>query len=202
KEHPQPKGMKQYKWKPWTQQPERPVDPNGANNKRKSKTSKKSSPKTTITPVPDMTKKQLLNALNWEHPTATLNVGTLSANCKEALQEDPALQQEVLHCIREAVRAASQVKRACQGLIGRYIERLSKPGVFQSSDRDVLDCICPRISPSDIAPAAESSVDQDDKPQDTSDLDEKGDNYQEFIATLLRYLYSGNYPKTTGVGNA
>ena len=73
--------------------------------------------------------------------------------------------------------------------------------MFQPSDRELLDYLCPRISPRDIAPV-EGDADQDDRPDDTSDLDEKGDNQQDFYRSVLGYLYSGDHPRDTGVGSA
>ncbi|KAF9959634.1 hypothetical protein BGZ65_000216, partial [Modicella reniformis] len=37
-------------------------------------------------PPENMKKVHLLNALNWEHPTSTLDIGTVSANVNGALK--------------------------------------------------------------------------------------------------------------------
>lgn len=199
-EHDPPKGMKQYKWKPWTKPPESPVDLDTGTKSKSKATETESSLSTATTVVADMDKRQLVRALCWEHPTVTLDIGTLSANVNEVLKDEPALQQEVLDCIRKAVRLAAEIKRSCQRLIGLYLERLTVPGVLQPSDTDVLDHICPRIAPKTTDPAADRT-DNDEEDKDASDLGGNGDKQEQFLAALLRYLYSGNYPKRQGVGN-
>ncbi|KAK3821335.1 MAG: hypothetical protein J3Q66DRAFT_426414 [Benniella sp.] len=106
-------------------------------------------------------KYDLVNAMVYEHPIATLKVGTVKANVTRVLasQENeigpipnfepvvplPGLEPRIRRCLQDVVRLASQTKRICQRAIAVYLERLSTTGV-SSDDRKVLDKLCPRIS--------------------------------------------------------
>lgn len=121
----------------------------------------------------------------------TLDVGTLGANIKRAGTD---LSSEVLTSLREAVRLAADTKRSCQRLIGCFIESLMTPGVFQESDRELLDHICPRI------PATIPDGDGEDQGED-DDEDGTESTQALFIGMLLRFLLSDNRPwDTTVVG--
>ncbi|KAF9997128.1 hypothetical protein BGZ80_006214, partial [Entomortierella chlamydospora] len=195
-EHEPPISMKQYTWKPWKEKPESPVD-YSAEIESEPQEPIETPSTTTPTPVKDMNKYQLLRALSWEHPTVNLDIGTLSANVNGVLKDKDAVAQEVIGCIQEAVRLASEVKRQCQGLIGQYLELLDTPGVFDpSSDRQILDHLCPRI-----VPRTDNSNNLNVGEQNTNagDFDDKGDKQEQFLASFLRFLYSGNFPSQTGV---
>ncbi|KAF9176184.1 hypothetical protein BGZ49_006564, partial [Haplosporangium sp. Z 27] len=107
----------------------------------------------------EMNRANISYAMRWEHPIVALDIGTLSANIKGAL-EDEELANETLAWLREAVRTAAKIKKECQFLIGRFIEALLLRGNFVESDRTLLDMICPRI------PEAE---DASDEAKDASD---------------------------------
>ncbi|KAF9343629.1 hypothetical protein BGX26_005436, partial [Mortierella sp. AD094] len=201
KVHEPPQGMKQYKWKTWTAPPPNPKSPDPATNpdptpKKKRKTLKK--PRKAIA---DMNKRDILYNLAAEHPMTTLNVGTLSANVEEVLGDDPALLQEALLCIREGVRLATTTKRQCQQVFGLYLEHLDNHGATPS-DRVTLDYLCPRLKPKNPIPAA----DQDEQDQIPNDKDEEEDaesnQRKSFLEAFLRFLYSGNYSTSRGIGLA
>ncbi|KAI1285016.1 hypothetical protein EDD11_001117, partial [Mortierella claussenii] len=128
KQYEPPASLKQYKAKQWKKMPEVPPNPT-------SKKPKKSTPLRDRRPVANMSKVELIRTLAREHPSSTLDIGTVSANVKEALSGGPDLALQVVSCLREAVRLAANTKRRCQGLIAQYIEQLASPGVFQESDR-------------------------------------------------------------------
>ncbi|KAF9189315.1 hypothetical protein BGZ51_009709 [Haplosporangium sp. Z 767] len=171
------------------------IDRDTAPPSQKKKSDKLKKPRVEVL-VREMGKKNLLDALNWEHPSTTLNIGTLSVNDNRALVNEPDLVPEVLRCLKESVRLAADIKRSCQQLIGRFIECIVAQGTVDESDRISLDHICPRISAK-----IEVIGEQDDDEDGEEDVDGLGSsNKQEnFLAILLRHLYSGNYPlgKTT-----
>lgn len=82
-EHEPPDTMKKYKWKPW-KQPLVPLDPIVNIPRSTSKTKPTKEPRS----VMNMDKTALVNAMSWEHPTRTLNVGTLNLNVKSALKKE------------------------------------------------------------------------------------------------------------------
>ena len=119
----------------------------------------------------------------------------------EALKDESDLVAPVLECLQEVVRLATTAKRSCQQLIGCIVESIAIPGVFQESDRVALDYICERIKPKGKGRAA-GNTDNNKQEQDDNDLGEKNDKQLNFLMSLVRYLYSGNYPKNQGTGVA
>ncbi|KAG0195123.1 hypothetical protein BGX28_002236, partial [Mortierella sp. GBA30] len=103
--------MKQYKWKPWTKAPENPLDPNANILKKEARTSGTDMGNNRRQVTNKTRKAELVKAMQWEHPTVTLDVGTVSANLKRALGESELLP-EVEKCLRDIVRVASDTKRA------------------------------------------------------------------------------------------
>ncbi|KAF8945498.1 hypothetical protein BGZ52_009641, partial [Haplosporangium bisporale] len=199
KVHEPPQGMKQYKLKAWTAPPPNPKSPDPTTNpdptpKKKRKTSKK--PRKAIA---NMNKRDILYNLAAEHPMAALDIGTLSANVEEVLGNDPALLQEVLPCIKEAVRLATTTKRQCQQVFGLYLEHIDNHGATPS-DRSTLDCLCPRLEPKNPI----SVADEEEHDQIANDEEEEAESCQRksFLETFLRFLYSGNYPTSRGIGSA
>ncbi|KAF9182244.1 hypothetical protein BGZ50_005051 [Haplosporangium sp. Z 11] len=108
KQHEPPKTMKEYGWKSWKEKPKSPSDSDTAppSQKEKSDKPKKKSGKPKKPhvegPVREMDKQSLLRALNWEHSTATLDIGTLSANVNRALANEPDLMTEIQRCLQES----------------------------------------------------------------------------------------------------
>lgn len=148
-----------------------------------------------------MDKRTLVRGLSWQHPTVSLDVGTLEANVKRVLPSgDDDLWSEVTKCIQEATRAAIEVKRKAQRLIGMFIEKVTGSNKPNTNDREFMDYLCERIKPK--AQGDSVSVVEDDEEQevDDTDLEGKGDLQIQFLQSFLVHLYSGNYPKKTGVG--
>ncbi|KAF8921780.1 hypothetical protein BGZ58_003858, partial [Dissophora ornata] len=144
KQHEPPEVMKQYKWKPWTKLPENPLDPDAGALKKKEP--KKKERETKPKQVSATTgKADLVQAMEWEHPTVTLDVGTVSANLGRALGESE-LVPEINRCLQDVVRIASDIKRLGQQLIGRFIDSLFAAGELNSTDKIILGNICPCVS--------------------------------------------------------
>ncbi|KAF9158623.1 hypothetical protein BGX20_003309, partial [Mortierella sp. AD010] len=204
-EHEAPEAMKQYAWKPWKKAPESPIccDTNASETSEKTISQSKPKPKPKSKPnsepsrprkqVEHMTKVELLNAMAWEHPIVTLKVGTVKANVTDALDNNEPLALRVTKHLQRIVQEATDIKRSCQHLIGRYIERLSTPGVFQESlDREPLDKLCPRI-PSTVKTSDEDEKD-DEKEEELRTMREalgKETDYSHFVEMLMRQLHSG-----------
>ena len=199
KQHEPPEAMKQYKWKPWKTRPEDPADEDpdiAIENQDKDPGSN-----LIKDPLETAYKVDVARAMNWEHPTVTLDIGTVAANVKEALKDESDLVAPVLECLQEVVRLATTAKRSCQQLIGCFVESIAMLGVFQESDRVALDYICERIKPKGKGRAA-GNTDNNKQEQDDNDSGEKNDKQLNFLMSLVRYLYSGNYPKNQGTGVA
>jgi hypothetical protein len=113
--------MKQYQLKPWKAPPDSPLDPSSNKNR----------PLPKVQVVTDMDKKKLVNAMVWDHPTRTLEFGTINSNATRALNRRPeqpgslALLPRIKSSLSRVVRLSSQVKRTCQRAIGQYIEHLA-----------------------------------------------------------------------------
>jgi len=208
-EHERPQVLKQYRWKPYRKAPENPSENTAKDDstkdmaqdrdpaKKDAKLEKsnqgkgKSKGKDKMAKTPDeMEKAELLRALRWEHPVVTLDVGTLKANVRRAQQGKEDLSTEVMRCLKEAVRLAADTKRSCQRLIGRFIECIMAPGVFQEADREFLDHICPRIS-------KEMLYNDEGEKQEPDDEDKSAQGL--FIGMLLRYLLSDVQSRDTTV---
>ncbi|KAK3822858.1 MAG: hypothetical protein J3Q66DRAFT_437301 [Benniella sp.] len=208
--HEAPRGMKRYKWKPYAVTPEAPSsDPSSSTNPSPSTDSSvPTDPSPTAPskrknppPLPNGPQKQpLLKCMNWEHPTSTLDIGTISANIRgavlnpprfESLSIDPESQRndvasEVERCIKDVVKYASETKRTCQLLVAGFIEEIGRLGEINESDRALLDLVCPRISV--------KKTEGGDTPENNEDditLQPPKDGQTGFLYTLLIYLYSG-----------
>ncbi|KAF9542693.1 hypothetical protein EC957_001748 [Mortierella hygrophila] len=207
KSHEPPSAMKQHKLKPWKNKSETPDE----------------TPTAPVTDVPkaprrgprlpsidQMTKAHLVKALAWEHPMATLDIGTLKANVKYALKvkdisrdpielaEDSAVANETIDCVQAIVKEANRVKRKCQGLFGAYIERVDRDGAT-SNDKAFLKEICPPIPREMTEDAASNTLPSQDSTT-LDDAEDTSDRQVQFIGCFMRYLYSNNYPRNTGIG--
>ncbi|KAG9065426.1 hypothetical protein KI688_002751 [Linnemannia hyalina] len=138
------------------------------------------------------------------------------------------VQQEVVDCLQEAVQSAATVKRNAQRLIGEFVETLAvrmhaaeetkraelqklsppmtmtnverrkaKRDAVTKDEREILAHLCVRIKPN---AADKEQQDVEQKEEDNTDLDDKGNLEQQFLRPFLAYLYSGNYPSKTRVG--
>lgn len=198
-QHPAPDKMKQFKLKPYKEPADKPSEPND-NRSRKPK------PKPRSTSTASTMKLQVMRSMAYQHPTSSLYIGTLWANIKNALPNQPILQQEVIDCIQEASQEAARIKRKCQVLIGSFIERLDCMGLehLSDTDREILDCFCPRLKIKDAEDKDDGPAEEDEE-QDNTDLegDIKGGKDTEQLRFLLSFascLYSGNYPRDSGIG--
>ncbi|KAF9951295.1 hypothetical protein BGZ72_007152 [Mortierella alpina] len=178
KSHPAPKTMVRYKRKPYTQTPESPLE------KKPPKPAKRKETKTRKTITAKSTKVDLTRAMSWEHPTITLDVGTVSANVGRALGEAD-LAAELLGCLQEITRLASEIKRQGQQLIGRYIEYIFAQGDLTAADKRLLDYLCPRVT------SGTKDDSEDDQDQEEDDI-AQADDTAKFYNTLLIHIYSGN----------
>ena len=200
KQAPPPK-LLQFTLKPWKTPPVQPAPINPPSKK----------PPAPIKPKLDEItlpgRKDILDALDWEHPTVTLDLGCLSKNVRAVLKDDDQ-SDSVVQCIRGAVRVASDTKRRCQGVIGRYLEEVFFPRPSAGrprpkepirnvslQDQSVLDYLCPRL-PKDLTTLAKD----DDGVEDGS----RDDKNVKFLHIFLTYLYSSNPPtqNRSGVGQA
>ncbi|KAF9985306.1 hypothetical protein BGZ65_011250 [Modicella reniformis] len=95
--------MKQY-----TRNPHKSPADRDTNNPAKK--AKKTASSSTRSIADDELDKKLVRAMSWQHPTVTLEVGTLAANVKRVLSSEAGLSSEVVECLQEASQAAA-VKR-------------------------------------------------------------------------------------------
>jgi len=96
-----------------------------------------------------MDRNDLVRAMGMEHPLITMDVGTLSSNSGQALCQDTVVSKEVQRVLKDAVSKASSTKKACQLLVGQYVEHVTASGTASGVDRLILDALCPRISTKD-----------------------------------------------------
>ncbi|KAK3821500.1 MAG: hypothetical protein J3Q66DRAFT_152665 [Benniella sp.] len=190
--HQPPPRMKKYTWKPHKAPPEPLAKP--SNNPAKKP------PRTKPIADGEMDKMTLVGGMSWEHPTITLDVGTLKANIQRVLPSGEGLWSEVDKCIQEAIQAATDVKRRAQNLIGMFIEKVSDPNKSKEIDRKLMDHLCERVKPKVQDSNVSVAEDGEKQKVENTDLGGKGDLQYEFLQSFLCHLYSGNYPKNTGVG--
>ena len=203
-EHPQPDTLKMYARKPWKEKSE---DPEVQEKESTSTSSTHKKKERNINTVDALGKYDLVSAMQYEHPIATLKVGTLKANVTRVLasQENeigpipnfepvvpsPELEPRIRRCLQDVVRLASQTKRICQRAIAVYLERLSTTGV-SVEDRKVLDKLCPRISDKDLS--GEEPLNEPTVPAD------EDDKTAAFVKSLLICIY--NKTPATGAGSS
>lgn len=110
----------------------------------------------------------------YQHPISSLYIGTLSANIRRAVPNQPILQQEVISCIQEASREAATTKRKGQALIGAFIECLDCMGLGHLSDtnREILDYFCPRLKIKEAEDRDNGTAKEEDDEEDDTDLEE------------------------------
>ncbi|KAG0302472.1 hypothetical protein BGZ99_002989, partial [Dissophora globulifera] len=171
----------------------------------KSSTAKRPRPPMKLV-ISSLQKVKLLNALVCEHPTVCLPVGSLQGKISEVLSAAPSLRNEVIDCIRGAVRLAWAVKYRCQKVIGLYIETIFSSEIeIQPLDRGFLDAVCERISVKEDKGSNPKDLDHEDPgPEDnggeepledqTTDIGSKGSEQQRFLHSFMAYLFSGTKP--------
>jgi hypothetical protein len=128
-----PAKAKQFVWKSPKEIPKSTNDPSATNdkadkkNKKAPKTEKKlkeASPSAGPAIYADKNKMSLVFSHGWHYPISSLDIGTLDANTKRIILDNPSVKQEVVACIREASRLAVDVKREAQRRMGQLLEKL------------------------------------------------------------------------------
>ncbi|KAF9383425.1 hypothetical protein CPC16_008919 [Podila verticillata] len=198
-EQPPPAISTQYLLKPWKELPKKPSLP-------KPTKKKPAAIKTEIGEDNRFGRKEMMDALSFEHPTVTLNLDCLSSNVHTIVEND-LIAKAIIERIRGAVRVAWETKRRCQILIGLYLEDLfypaptpgaPRPAVpvakISQQDQAILDNLCPRLS------SKEMNGDEDDVGPAEDGRDD-GSNAS-FIRSFLCFLYSGNPPDKSKIGSA
>ncbi|KAF9940486.1 hypothetical protein BGZ70_006332, partial [Mortierella alpina] len=100
-------------------------------------------------------------------------------------------------CLKDVTKLASDTKRSCQLLVGRFVEQLSTENVISSSDRDLLDLVCPRI-PARTSQGGTGTTTESSDPID--DDTEAQTCYAQFFTSLATYVYSGSCPSSSKTG--
>ncbi|KAI7829672.1 hypothetical protein BC939DRAFT_441441 [Gamsiella multidivaricata] len=171
------------------------------------KKKKKSTPKKDQLAADEMTKIQLIRAMQTEHPLRTLDIGILKANTSRAIKKevpyDEDLQDKLRHavttCLSDISNLASKSKRACQQVIGQYLESLSVDHLDED-DRTILSYLTPHFSVQEIAAAKKGTT---PNPEDKSSDDEDGSEASnenknspvEFFLSLLVTVYKASTPQ-------
>lgn len=170
------------------------------------KKKRKSTPKK-VRPAADMTKFQLVKAMQWEHPLRTLDIGTLKANTSRALKKevphDADLQQNINHaittCLSDISKLASRTKRGCQQVVGQYLENLSVDHL-DKDDRTILSYLTPYFSVQEIEDAKKGTtpntedVSYDNKNNPEASTDDKN-SPEAFFLSLLVAIYKASAPR-------
>ncbi|KAF9570035.1 hypothetical protein BGW38_008786, partial [Lunasporangiospora selenospora] len=179
-QHPPPPMMTQYTLKPY-----RELETDSCDNTIDNKVA----PVPKVNPRPNSVSKTARNdrkvkitrSMAFHHPMVSLSIGTLSANVKRALPNQPTLQQAAIECTKEAASEAARVKREGQRLIGRYIECLDRVGLENLSlkDRDILDSLCPRIKTRTIISKSASKEGEGEMIEKTADMEVDGQDVKE-----------------------
>jgi hypothetical protein len=144
----------------------------------------KSEPK----PIDGLTRKELVWAMDNEHPIVSLTIGTVKANAERAAGSNPDVANEVTRIIREITQQAASTKRKAQAIIGRYIQQVST-GPLSNLDLEVLNAICPPMAKSDDENDDENEVMDPVSPSPKYDPSKV--HQEKFLSMLLRHLYSG-----------
>jgi hypothetical protein len=160
KKRPRPPKMKQYVHKPY-KEPEQKTEQSHANPKPKK-------PLRTLSSILESSRTEklgVLQCLAYQHPTSSLEVGTLAANVKRTLEDQENLQKEVVSIIEDAVGEAARIKRHAQMLIGAYIEHLGENEI-KDEDRNLLDYLCPRVDMGNVKNSKDNVTEIDDDGED------------------------------------
>ncbi|KAF8916161.1 hypothetical protein BGZ58_005346, partial [Dissophora ornata] len=180
--------MKMYKWKPSMKVPSQDSGSPHEFDDRKSK--KEEPPKSSKRKDPEsMDKKGLVYTLQFEHPTVTLNVGTINVNLKRASDKasiNERLLPTIKKCLQEVVRLASQTRRTCERAIAVYLSRLPEEHI-SDKDKQLLDMLCPRLSATD---------DDGDDDLDSADENSEKNPTVAFLLAMLNSIYNGRLAKT------
>ncbi|KAF9920273.1 hypothetical protein BGZ67_001388, partial [Mortierella alpina] len=144
----------------------------------------------------------------YHHPVSSLDVGTLHANVGRVAGDDSALRSQTIQCVQEAVSDASRIKRRAQRILGRFIEHVNRMGPdLDDCDRVYLDLLCPRVTKKDAKDYKDGKDDgkgdgEDDLTDPGSTSTAKKNDHGSFIWSFMVHLYTGNYPKASGIGQS
>ncbi|KAG0295653.1 hypothetical protein BGZ98_001276, partial [Dissophora globulifera] len=188
--HDPPESMKRYKWKPYRDHAKSSTDAIPLKKKTKSLGIKP--------PLTSDKKIDILRAMSWEHPTSTLSMGTLMSSVKKVVT-DTNMVSDIMHCLRQAVKVASEVKRLDQKVIGLYLESIFVKGLFEESDRAFLDHLCKRVD----LKSFDGNDDEDGATEELDSVDDdltEGSEQDQFLGMFLRYLLRGENPRKTALG--
>ncbi|KAF9938628.1 hypothetical protein BGZ65_012530 [Modicella reniformis] len=152
-ENEPPATMKQYMWKPHRQQGDTKPEPKQVPPSRKKK------PKAQKKNIGDMTKWELVQEMDKEHSTVTLDVGMLKANARRTAGDDSGLADEVVHITNDAARLAGETMKRLRLLKGSFMQMIvDKQGQLSQKDKEILHAICPPLS----KPGSGSNQKEDD----------------------------------------
>ncbi|KAG0252336.1 hypothetical protein BGZ95_006661 [Linnemannia exigua] len=134
KKHAPPEALKQYQLKPWKSPPESPLDTSIDTSPSKAKPKQQRR----LREVATMNKKDLVDEMQWDFPTRTLDIGTINANVSRALSSEinqttaSTYRTAIRRVLRDVTRISSRVKRTAQRAIALYIERLSDNNIDEN----------------------------------------------------------------------
>jgi hypothetical protein len=196
-EHEPPDILKQFVSKPWTAPPESPEEP-------PSPPKPKPKPKKDPPSLHNMEKDELVEELQWQHPTRTLDVGTINSNATRALAKEslpPEFLPRIKTCLSRSTQLAIKTKRTCQQAIGQYLEQLSLENL-DSMDRLVLRQLCRPFTNKDVLEAEKGTAEdlteyEATENPDGIDICEDGGKRnpaQPFFLSLLSAIYNSAPP--------
>ncbi|KAG0329520.1 hypothetical protein BG000_012074, partial [Podila horticola] len=203
-----PDTLKQYASKAWKAPPESPQESTTSSSQQKPKTVKKKR----LQPVHGMTKKELVSELQWEHPTRTLDVGTVNANVTRVLSKEfgAPLQSHYLPriktCLSDVAQLAATLKRICQLAIGQYLEQLSLQDIDEA-DRIILHSLCPSFTDKNMVIVEDTTTQDSEEPEgpeeneEDVEFDDKNDGKNDslqFFLSLLTAVHSSKRPSVKG----
>jgi hypothetical protein len=221
-EHEPPKIFKQHKWIPWTEPPPSPLEqavkPRAVKPTATPENASES-PKKPPIPVSEMEKWELVQSLEYEHPTRVLDIGTVNSNVSRAwTKEAPVdldgcpidLRPLIKKHLRKLAKLSSELKRVCHTAIGIYLEELSvaAPSSVHELDKLVLSCLCDPLTRAEaVAGVLQESEDvSSNAPAAVAGGKSKNDKrngVQRFFISLLTAMHSGVRPKdSTKYGKA
>ncbi|KAF9155020.1 hypothetical protein BGX20_004537 [Mortierella sp. AD010] len=196
-ELPAPNILMRYELKSWKAPPEKPTPPTPAKKKP-------TSIKAEVGEDSRFERKQILDALSFEHPTVILNVDRLSKNVRAAVKNEfdrlpssnytasnsDLIAKAIIDCIRSVVKVGSETKLYCQQLIGLTWRTCSTLGLHLAN----LVLLCLRLSSKEI------NDDNDDA--NTAEDGREDDSNTPLFHFFLMFLYSGNLPDDNKVGSS
>ncbi|KAK3820509.1 MAG: hypothetical protein J3R72DRAFT_502378 [Linnemannia gamsii] len=177
------------------------------------KKKRKSTPKK-VRSAADMTKFQLVKAMQWEHPLRTLDIGTLKANTSRALKKEvphdadsqQKLQQAITTSLSDISNLASRTKRGCQQAIGQYLENIAIDHLDRD-DRMILSYLTPPFSVQEIEEAKKGTnpkpdeVSPDNKNNPEASMDDKN-SPESFFLSLMVAIYHTSAPRKRDADSA